>query len=251
MPAMSVSEQLRGIRESGKCAAVLLDMDDTVISSSIILWNPGFHYFADNLAGLTGGNAAEILAELATVNNRIYRESAMGVHPSKYGRIAEELAVKHRADPIKVKEIMKETMKMIYLGTPPLIPEAKAVMDELRGSGYKLGLVTHSPKGRTDRMVEAWGLTDRLPVFIESTLVKKGPEVWRRAVAGIGVDGKLIVGVGDNLEGDIMASREAGVMHGVWVKPHWIEFAKGQLPEGVVQIENIGQLAEAIISIFS
>ncbi len=139
---------------------------------------------------------------------------------------------------------MKEAVAMIYLGIPPLIPEAVETMGICEQAGMKIGLVTHSPRGRIDRMVKGWGLDGKVPAFTESTLKRKGPEVWLRAVAGLGIVRSEAVAVDDNL-GSIRAAREAGIETLVWVKPKWDEYAKGNVPEGILKIEHIGQLVRS------
>jgi FMN phosphatase YigB (HAD superfamily) len=248
---MSERELLGELQRSGKCKAVLLDVDDTIIRFSEGLWRPALGYAAENIAPLVKKDKTEILRTLKTLNNQIYRESAMGVHPSKYGRMADIMAEKYHAEPAAIKQIMKAAMIIIYLSDPPLIPEAKEAMKLLDDCGIEVGLVSHSARGRIVRMAKSWKLENEPLIFTESMMVRKGYKVWNRALMGMGVNGKQAIAVGDNLEGDILASREAGVEYGVWIKPIWNEYAKGQLPEGVLQVENIGQLAGAIISIFA
>jgi hypothetical protein len=54
----------------------------------------------------------------------------------------------------------------------------------------------------------------------------------------------------DDSLGSIRGAGEAGIETLVWVKPKWDEYAKGNVPEGILKIEHIGQLVEALIANF-
>jgi hypothetical protein len=67
-------------------------------------------------------------------------------------------------------------------------------------------------------------------------------------VTGMGITGLQAVAVDDNLS-SIEAAGEAGIKDRVWMKPKWREFTVGN-QEGIVKIEHMGQLVEALITRF-
>jgi beta-phosphoglucomutase-like phosphatase (HAD superfamily) len=196
---MSRVEQLKQVKEKRGLNGILFDVDDTIIDSSGSLWGPAFGFVASNLAHQAGVDETEVLESMWEINNDEYRKTVAGVHPSKYARVAEKLAEKYQIEKSWARGLMKEAVRMIYLGVPPLLPDAVEAMEIFEKVGFKEGLVTHSPPGRIKRMMRGWGLDGKVPAYTESTLRRKGPEVWLRAVAGLGLLGIETVAVDDNL----------------------------------------------------
>ena len=243
---MGQVEQLRRVVKKRGWKAAFLDVDDTMISSNY-LWEEGLKAFARGIAGVARVEEEEVLGRVAEENNRVYR--VMGVHPSRFAKIAVAVAGIYGVEEEVAKIMMRERVRGIYLATPPLPSETEEVLGVMERVGLKVALVTHSPKGRIKRMMEHWKLDGKVPVFTESTIRPKGPGVWRRAVVGMEVSGGQAGVVDDKLE-SIMAAREAGIETCVWVTPRWDLYAEGKKPERVPQISGIGQLVRALVDNF-
>src|SRR3990172_2824192 len=88
----------------------------------------------------------------------------VGVHPRKYGMVAQRIAQEYRLDEQKARRAMKMAVGMIYLAVPPLYPETGDVLEMARDVELRTVFVTHSPRGRIRRMMTVWGLWGWVPV---------------------------------------------------------------------------------------
>jgi putative hydrolase of the HAD superfamily len=98
------------------------------------------------------------------------------------------------------------------------LPQARETLLALRGS-YKLGLITN---GSTDmqrakiRYLELEGLFDMTLVAEECGYSKPRPEVFQRAMEGLGVSADQSVMIGNSVEADVLGGYGVG-MRTVWV----------------------------------
>jgi len=247
---METGQLIKGVKETAKAAgwrAVILDVDDTVADSSP-LWGKGFAYVGEKTAEYNGVEAKTVEEEAKRWNNELYKD--LGIHPRKYRIIAGELAKEFEVEEAQMWAWMKTAVAMIYFRAPELFAETTETLEVLVAAGLQVGFATHSPLGRIKILKEAWGWEDRYPVFTQSMLTKKDERIWKEATEGLNVRPEQAVVVGDNLHGDILAARKAGVRDTVWVKPVWQIYAQGEKPDGLVTINGIGQLAAALIENF-
>jgi putative hydrolase of the HAD superfamily len=96
----------------------------------------------------------------------------------------------------------------------------------------KLGLVSNAfdPGWLLRRDLDQMGLTERLDVAVFSSEVgkrKPHPEIFRRALAELGVEPEAVIFVGDRLYEDIRGARELGMKT---VQALW--FRADEHPEG-------------------
>jgi HAD superfamily hydrolase (TIGR01549 family) len=247
---METGQLIRGVRETAEITgwkAVILDVDDTIAESSP-LWGRGFTYVGEKTAEYKGVKAETVAGEAKRWNNELYKN--LGVHPRKYRVIAGELAREFEVEETRMWEWMKTAVAMIYCRAPELFAETTETLEVLVAAGLRVGFATHSSLGRTKILKEAWGWEDKYPVFTQSMLTKKDERIWKKATEGLKVRPEQAVAVGDNLHGDILAARRAGIKDTVWVKPAWQIYAQGEKPDGLVVINGIGQLAAALIENF-
>jgi putative hydrolase of the HAD superfamily len=113
-----------------------------------------------------------------------------------------------------------------------LAVHSHALLDALRERGLKLGLVSNAfdPGWLLRRDLDQMGLTERLDVAVFSSEVgkrKPHPEIFRRALAELGVEPEAVIFVGDRLYEDIRGARELGMKT---VQALW--FRADEHPEG-------------------
>ncbi len=240
--AEGVTEHLKNIGVE----AVLFDLDDTLIYTSEIFRMAMADYAiaVSNELGLDGYE--NVLDKLKVINDEAYRE--FGVRPDRWQEVAKRLA-EVVGDDKEVCVQRVDVLMSIYTTTPRVRPSVRGVLQELAKGGIKVGLVTHAAEDWTKRKLQTTGL-DRY--FVETMIVpvegSKTAEHWRLALVGMEVSPEHAVVVGDNLKGDVVAGTSLG-MRGVWMPSPWSVYREGEVPEGVVQIENTDQLLEGLMAL--
>jgi putative hydrolase of the HAD superfamily len=103
-------------------------------------------------------------------------------------------------------------------------PGTLSTLDELRSSGYALGIVTN---GRTElqrSVIRALELVPRMDAVLISEaegIRKPDPEIFLRAAARVDCSVDRTVYVGDNPVADVAGARAAG-LYGIWKRdPYW------------------------------
>lgn len=97
-----------------------------------------------------------------------------------------------------------------YTDNTAPFPGVTEALAELRSRGYLLAVATTKRQFMADGLVAAVGLTDSLD-YVQGTdgfPAKPAPDVVLRAVAGVGGEGKWMVG---DTVGDMLAGRAAGL----------------------------------------
>jgi FMN phosphatase YigB (HAD superfamily) len=95
-----------------------------------------------------------------------------------------------------------------------LVPEGlPAALDEARGSGVKVAIVSNS-EGKLEGLLEEVGLRSSLDLVIDSGIVgveKPDPRIFRLALEHFGVDPSRALHLGDVYGTDVLGARAAGV----------------------------------------
>jgi len=92
------------------------------------------------------------------------------------------------------------------------VPEAPAVLAELRRRGLRLAVVSNS-NGSVAELLRAVGLADGVDAIVDSGVVgveKPDPEIFVHAAAAVGVRTEEAVHVGDLFSVDVVGARAAG-----------------------------------------
>ncbi|MBO2462144.1 HAD family hydrolase [Actinomadura violacea] len=98
-------------------------------------------------------------------------------------------------------------------------PDVAGPVAALAGRGLRLGVITNGDAGQQRAKIEGIGLADRLPYLVTSSetgAAKPDPEIFRVACAGLGLDARDVVYVGDRLDVDARGAASAGLA-GVWL----------------------------------
>jgi FMN phosphatase YigB (HAD superfamily) len=88
-------------------------------------------------------------------------------------------------------------------------------------TSHRLGIATNATVSKRDMIERALARVSLLPFitdifcFTEMGVRKDSPEFWSRVVSNLGVPAERIAMVGDTLEQDVIAPRNAGV-YAVW-----------------------------------
>jgi putative hydrolase of the HAD superfamily len=98
-----------------------------------------------------------------------------------------------------------------------ILGSAQALLESLRGSGIKTGLVANSwpePARLLRADAEAFGLAPLLDVMVfseEAGAAKPEPEIFLRALDALGVEPQAAMFVGDRLETDVQGAANLGM----------------------------------------
>ena len=93
------------------------------------------------------------------------------------------------------------------------MPGAAEALAALRGRGFRVGVVSNAD-GRVAALLEAAGLAPHLETIVDSHLEgveKPDPEIFRRALARLGVPATRTAYVGDIFAIDVLGARAAGL----------------------------------------
>jgi putative hydrolase of the HAD superfamily len=119
-------------------------------------------------------------------------------------------------------------------------PEVADVLDELRGRGHPLAVVSNWDVSLHD-VLDATGLASRLPVVITSAEVGAGkprPEPFAAALTALGAGAAGAMHVGDTLEEDVAGARAAGL------RPILVRRDRAPAPPGVEAIADLRGLLD-------
>jgi HAD superfamily hydrolase (TIGR01509 family) len=122
--------------------------------------------------------------------------------------------------------------------------DAARVIDELKGRGLLVAVISNTEDGRARDSLEAAGLAERFDVIVDSHLVgfkKPDPAIFRHALELLGVEPAEAVFVGDSYAHDALAARAVG-MRAVLLDPFDLH------PEAVCpRIRRLGDLLPAAV----
>lgn len=221
---------------------VLFDLDDTLIFTSEI-FSQCMQEYADLVAKRMGLEKTLVLEVLRAINDEEYKK--MGVNPRRWRAVVEKLAERFSGFEGVIIENLDILLK-IYSIEPRIRRGARAVLEIFRGSGVKMGLVTHANVEWTYFKLNNLGLWDYFDqvVIVDENGHKKADD-WRRGMDALELFPEKCLVVGDSLSGDIRPGDELGART-VWLPSPWSVYRQGEVPEKTVQIDEIFGLLAAL-----
>jgi putative hydrolase of the HAD superfamily len=221
--------------------AVLFDLDDTLIYTAEI-FRACMAQYTEVVSRSLNLDKAYVGKRLDELNNDGYRKH--GVSPDRWPTVLDQLSQE-----LKDKGVVKENIGIImeiYTIEPRVRAGAKAILGGLIDSDFKLGMVTHADLDWTTRKLTQTGLLSYFDV-VEIADVKgdKTATDWKRGMDALGVTADQCLVVGDNLKGDIIPSVSLGART-LWMPSPWFVYREGEVPEGVVQINELSDFWDAV-----
>jgi len=120
--------------------------------------------------------------------------------------------------PVALADTLRNDFRTGFPGACVLFPDARPTLVALRAAGFKLGLITNGSVRMQSGKLESLSL----PVLFDTVLIsdaegvsKPDPEIFRRALARLGVDAAHACYVGNHPDIDVAGARGAG-LKGVW-----------------------------------
>lgn len=224
--------------------AVLFDLDDTLIFTSEI-FAKYMNEYVTKVAAETGIDSKVINECLRRINDEEYKK--MGVNPSRWGAVVIKMAEEFKGNEAPIINNLDILMK-IYTEEPRIRPGAKDILERLRRSGIKIGLVTHANVDWTWRKLESVGMIDCFDtIHIADENSHKGVDDWKSTMLDLEVTPNECLIVGDSLGGDIIPTAQIGTRT-MWLHKGstWSMYRTGEIPESTLMIDEISELLSAL-----
>jgi len=204
--------------------AVLLDMDDTLISDAIYAeecWQPVCEAYACRIGGLTPAGLFQAIdryrAWYWSCPER-HRRGRLDMDRARLEVTAGGLAALGVEDPALAQEIALAYSEVREARTD-FFPDTVETLRALRERATLLGLLTNGESRMQRRKIERFGLAqyfDCIVVEGEFGCGKPDERVFRHALATLGADAAATWMVGDNLEWDVAGAQQVGI-RGIWI----------------------------------
>lgn len=211
--------------------AVLFDLDDTLIDWSGFTGNwyeiepRHLSYVYDYIIGEVGSlrvNVEGFIEEFSRRAREGWRNARETMVSPHIGHLLVDTAAWLGAprERLDVGAVMDSYRWQVVPGTLPF-PEVHTVLSQLRADGIMLGLITNSYLPMRMRDAELIG-HDLLDFFIDcrysaadAGYLKPHAQVFKTALASIGVEPSEAIFVGDSLTADVLGAKGVG-MRAVW-----------------------------------
>ena len=162
----------------------------------------------------------------------IQREEYMTrfIELEKHGYVWKDKVYSQLVEEFKITEVSWEGLLADYISSfknhcvpfPNLIP----MLEELKRTGYKIGMITNGYGQFQMDNVQALGIENYFDTILISEwegIKKPDAQIFKRALMQLNVTAMQAVFIGDHPVNDILASRNAG-MTGIWKRDlHWDE----------------------------
>ncbi len=210
-------------------AALLLDLDDTILSDSLSAetsWTRVCDVYAPTIAPWT---APDLLDAINTYrawywsDPERHREGRMDLTAARVHIIAEalrRLCVNDERGASLARDIAHDYTELREAGLEPL-PGALETVDALRERGLRLALLTNGAAMAQRRKIERYDLARRFELILiegEFGCGKPDPRVYHHALRTLAISPSEAWMIGDNLEWDVLGPQRIGIA-GVWVNP--------------------------------
>jgi putative hydrolase of the HAD superfamily len=225
--------------------AILIDMDDTILSSygqAGIAWHEIATEFARELAPLSPQRVGAAITEsgrnfwktaeahwrlkLAEARHEVVKGGFAALAASGQVALSNELAVR-LADRFTA---YREEQTFVF-------PGAHEAIDALKELGVKLALVTNGAAGIQRAKVERFALShrfDHIQIEGEHGFGKPDERAYLHAMQALGVAAADTWMIGDNLEWEIEAPQRLGI-YAIWIDAH----GEGLPPESTIRPDRI------------
>jgi putative hydrolase of the HAD superfamily len=135
----------------------------------------------------------------------------------------------------------------VHMSSLIVFPDTLRMIEQLRGQGFRLGLITNGPQALQRRKIAKFGFADLFDVIvIEGEFGRGKPDraVFEHALAATGTNPESAWHTGDNQYADIGGAQSAGI-RGVWIHRERLELQ----PEHPAPDHIIGHLDELFASL--
>lgn len=226
---------------------ILFDLDDTLVDTHVIFREKINQYFSYVSARYPDIDRQELETRGREINDRLFLK--YGVNPKRWQEVNEELITIYGLDKKETFYAGANYLQEIYTTVPKLKEGVPDILKDFRAAGVRIGLVTHASVNWTNFKVDNLALR----TYFEDIIIidengHKTSTQWEKAISHFKEKPKNTLVVGDNVKGDMIAAREAGVKYLVWYSQgsQWKLYREGELPKGTIVIDEIKKLPKAL-----
>ena len=195
--------------------AVIFDLDNTLFdhTASVIT---ALHGWVPELGGAVSD---ELLAQWFEIEDRNFNQWLAGVlthQGQRRGRLREFLPLIDHSVPLPDQELDQIFAGFLrhYEASWAAYPDAQPALEVARGNGWRIGVLTNGSTLQQNAKLAAIGLAGLVDVVCTSeslAVSKPDPQAYLLTCHALGVDPADTVMIGDNLELDVLAARQAGL----------------------------------------
>jgi len=142
-----------------------------------------------------------------------------GVEEFRRGQLAEALAPWGPVPEALLREHAELREAMVGEAVP--VAGAHALLEELRGRGLRIGVLTNGAGSLVERKLAALGLGALLDAVVTADSAgapKPEPQAYAAAASALDLPASALAMVGDHLEWDVLGALRAGFARGVWLR---------------------------------
>jgi streptomycin 6-kinase len=203
--------------------AVLFDLDDTLVAFDAVTDLCWQAVIAEHCAGHPGVDGPALFDAVKRVSTTYWSDPER----HRVGRLDMEAtrarlvtdALRSLALPADGAEALAARYGVVRIDAMYVLPRARRTLEDLRGRGVRLALLTNGDGGGQRRKIERFALAPLFEVILvegEIGFGKPDRRVFDLALRRLGVPADRAVMVGDNYAWDIEGARRAGIA-AVWI----------------------------------
>jgi putative hydrolase of the HAD superfamily len=228
-------------------AAVLLDVDDTLVDTRAAFRAAMDHVLATWLPHLDAGTAEAAVRHWALDPGGSFRAFTRGelTFDEQRRRRATDLHAAFRGPVLGTRDYRRweAGYEQAFRAAWKALPDAVELVERLAARGVPFGALTNMTGRYQREKLDQVGL-DRVPLLVSLDDLGRGkpdPAVFRLGCARLGRSPARTAYVGDELDVDARGARDAGLV-GIWLDRH----GTGQVPGDVPAIGSLARLTGVV-----
>jgi len=236
---------LRDWLEANSIEGIAFDFDDTLIATTEIFAtavDEVLRMYAKVLPQIPPAELAQIFKEIDAVVH-----AKLAVNPKRW----EPIIVNFERE-LKIKKTLApqalQTFSEIYSKIPEFEQDVEILLEVLKRWGILLILITHANVEWTLFKLSSLGLDRTFDIveIVDENNIHKDKTDSLRVAEKSKLPVSKIMGVGDNIRGDVQSAIEAGFGKVVWVdkKNGWHMYRQGKLPSGVLVVKKASEILQ-------
>jgi putative hydrolase of the HAD superfamily len=139
-------------------------------------------------------------------------------------------------------------LREAMVGEAVLVAGARELLEELRGRGLALGILTNGSPELARRKLDALGLAELVDTMVtaeEAGAPKPDPRAYAAVAGALAHEPGRLAMVGDHLAWDVAGPLEAGYARALWLD-RGTAAAPAELPSGAAAVRTLAEVPAAL-----
>lgn len=195
--------------------AVVFDLDNTLFDHTASATNAVLGWVPE----LGGTPSDALVAEWFVIEDHNFGQFLAGAvtfQEQRRGRMRDFLPLLGHPVPAGDEELDQIFAGFLehYQSSWAAYPDARPALEVARSNGWRVGVLTNGSTTQQNAKLSAIGLADLIDVVCTSESLgvsKPNPQAYLQTCRALGVEPADTVMIGDNLELDVLAARQAGL----------------------------------------